>query len=208
MYVKMYGLPKYGEFDPTIFVAITYSLLFGAMFGDLGQGLCIFAIGLIVYLIKKIPLAAILSAAGFTSAIFGLLYGSVFGFEGVVPQIWVNPRTSKMNLPIVGSFNTVFVAAILFGVFLILITMIINMVNAFKNKKYADLLIGPNGLTGLIFYASLMAVVILYKSALSLPGTIVLVIMFVIRLNLIELKAPIVNLVQKNKKLFPESAAM
>ena len=51
MYVKMYGLPKYGEFDPTIFVAITYSLLFGAMFGDLGQGLCIFAIGLIVYLI-------------------------------------------------------------------------------------------------------------------------------------------------------------
>ena len=41
------------------------------MFGDLGQGLCIFAIGLIVYLIKKIPLAAILSAAGFTSAIFG-----------------------------------------------------------------------------------------------------------------------------------------
>ena len=132
MYVKMYGLPKYGEFDPTIFVAITYSLLFGAMFGDLGQGLCIFAIGLIVYLIKKIPLAAILSAAGFTSAIFGLLYGSVFGFEGVIPQIWVNPRTSKMNLPIVGSFNTVFVAAILFGVFLILITMIINMVNAFQ----------------------------------------------------------------------------
>lgn len=208
MYVKMYGLPKYGEFDPTIFVAITYSLLFGAMFGDLGQGLCIFSIGLIVYLIKKIPLAAILSAAGFTSAIFGLLYGSIFGFEGVIPQIWVNPRTSKMNLPIVGSFNTVFVAAILFGVFLILITMIINMVNAFKNKKYADLLIGPNGLTGLIFYASLMAVVILYMSGHSLPGTIVLVIMFVIPLILIALKTPIVNLVQKNKKLFPESAAM
>ena len=111
-------------------------------------------------------------------------------------------------MPIVGSFNTVFVAAILFGVFLILITMIINMVNAFKNKKYADLLIGPNGLTGLIFYASLMAVVILYMSGHSLPGTIVLVIMFVIPLILIALKAPIVNLVQKNKKLFPESAAM
>ena len=82
------------------------------------------------------------------------------------------------------------------------------MVNAFKNKKYADLLIGPNGLTGLIFYASLMAVVILYMSGHSLPGTIVLVIMFVIPLILIALKTPIVNLVQKNKKLFPESAAM
>lgn len=208
MYVKMYGLPKYGEFDPTIFVALTYSILFGAMFGDLGQGLCIFLLGLIIYLVKKIPLAAILSAAGFSSAIFGLLYGSVFGFEDLIPRLWVSPRNSHMDLPIVGSFNTVFVAAILFGVFLLLATMIINMINAFKNKNYADMLIGPNGLTGLVFYASLMAVVILYMSGHTLPGTVVLVIMFVIPLLLIALKEPIVNFVRKNPKLFSESVAM
>ena len=39
MYIRMYGLPAYNEIDPTIFVAITYSLIFGAMFGDAGQGL-------------------------------------------------------------------------------------------------------------------------------------------------------------------------
>ena len=35
----MYGLPNYNEFDPTIFVALTYSFIFGWMFGDVGQGL-------------------------------------------------------------------------------------------------------------------------------------------------------------------------
>lgn len=208
MFIKMYGLPAYGEFDPTLFVAITYSILFGAMFGDIGQGLCLGIGGLILYLIKKHPLTAIISSAGFCSAVFGLLYGSVFGFEDIIHGLWINPRHSTITLPIVGDFNTVFVAAILFGVFLIIITMIINMINAIKTKNYADFLIGPNGLTGFIFYVSLMAVVILYMTGHSLPGTIVLVIMFVIPLAIIALKTPLVNLVQKNPKLFPESVAM
>lgn len=208
MFIKMYGLPAYGEFDPTLFVAITYSLLFGAMFGDLGQGLCLAIGGLLIYYFKKIPLAAIIASAGFCSAFFGLLYGSVFGFEDVIKGLWINPRNSTINLPIVGDFNTVFVAAILFGVFLILITMIINMINAIKTKNYADFLIGPNGLTGFVFYLSVMAVVILYMTGHTLPGTIILVIMFGVPLVIIALKAPLVNLVEKNPKLFPESAGM
>lgn len=42
MYIKMYGLPAYNEMDPTWFVALTYSFIFGAMFGDVGQGLLLF----------------------------------------------------------------------------------------------------------------------------------------------------------------------
>lgn len=41
MYVEMYGLPSYNEIDPTILIGITYSILFGFMFGDAGQGLCL-----------------------------------------------------------------------------------------------------------------------------------------------------------------------
>lgn len=41
MFVKMYGLPSYHEMDPTIFVALTYMFIFGAMFGDAGQGACL-----------------------------------------------------------------------------------------------------------------------------------------------------------------------
>lgn len=37
MFIEMYGLPAADEMDPTMFVALTYTLIFGAMFGDLGQ---------------------------------------------------------------------------------------------------------------------------------------------------------------------------
>ena len=40
----MYGLPSYGEMDITAFVAITFTVLFGIMFGDLGQG-AVLAVG-------------------------------------------------------------------------------------------------------------------------------------------------------------------
>lgn len=40
MFIKMYGLPAYDEIDPTMILALTYSFLFGFMFGDVGQGLC------------------------------------------------------------------------------------------------------------------------------------------------------------------------
>ena len=64
MFVRMYGLPNYNEFDPTLFVALTYSIIFGAMFGDVGQGLCLALGGFLLYRFKKANLAAILSCCG------------------------------------------------------------------------------------------------------------------------------------------------
>ncbi|MBQ8435255.1 MAG: ATPase, partial [Oscillospiraceae bacterium] len=81
MFVEMYGLPSYGGFNPTNLVAWTYTLLFGIMFGDLGQGLLISLIGFIVYKKSGNLLGAILQRVGISSAVFGLVYGSVFGFE-------------------------------------------------------------------------------------------------------------------------------
>ena len=40
MFVQMYGLPSHNEMDPTVFVGVTYSFIFGVMFGDVGQGCC------------------------------------------------------------------------------------------------------------------------------------------------------------------------
>ena len=64
MYIKMYGLPDYHEIDPTIFVALTYSFIFGIMFGDVGQGLLLAIGGFLLYKFKKMDLAAIIGTAG------------------------------------------------------------------------------------------------------------------------------------------------
>ena len=85
MFIRMYGLPAYNEFDPTIFVALTYAFIFGAMFGDVGQGLCLAIGGALLYHFKKIDVAGCIGCAGIFSTIFGFLYGSFFGFEDVLP---------------------------------------------------------------------------------------------------------------------------
>ena len=75
MFLGMYGVPKYTDFDPTGFMAFTYCLLFGIMFGDLGQGLVLFILGLVFE--KKGQIFGIINRCGITSMIFGFLFGSV-----------------------------------------------------------------------------------------------------------------------------------
>ena len=88
MYVKMYGLPDYHEMDPTIFVAVTYSFIFGVMFGDVGQGLLLAVGGFLLYKAKHMDLAAIIGTAGIFSTFFGFMFGSIFGFENIIEPIW------------------------------------------------------------------------------------------------------------------------
>ncbi len=75
MFIQMYGLPAYNEIDPTMLIGITYSFLFGFMFGDVGQGLCLLLGGFLLYRFKKANLAAIISCCGFFSTIFGFMFG-------------------------------------------------------------------------------------------------------------------------------------
>ena len=83
----MYGLPNYGSFDPTKFFTVVYMLLFGIMFGDLGQGLVISLIGTLLYRFKKMSLGKVMAQVGLSSAFFGFLYCSVFGNEEVLVPV-------------------------------------------------------------------------------------------------------------------------
>lgn len=198
MFVKMYGMPAYNEFDPTLFLTLTYAFIFGIMFADLGQGLCLFIGGAILYKIKKIDIAGIVCAAGVFSCIFGVLFGSFFGFEF---KSLIHPLQSMVTLPFLGKINVVLVAAFLFGAFVILSTMILNIATAIKQKNLGKALFGPNAVTGFIFYASIISVIVLYMTGRPLPGTIVLIIMFVVPLILIFLEEPLKNLLQKKKPI-------
>jgi V/A-type H+-transporting ATPase subunit I len=206
MFVDMYGTPKYGEVDPTLLVALTYPLLFGIMFGDVGQGLCLMIGGFLLYKLKGIKLAGIISYAGLISTIFGFLYGSIFGFEDLIEGLWINPRESMVNLPVVGNVNIVFVATILFGIFLIILSMILNMYNCIKMKKYTDLLIGPNGLTGFIFYGVVIGCIVLAMTGHKVKYMAPVIVILVITLLIIAIKEPIENALEKKSKLMEESA--
>ena len=208
MYIKMYGLPAYNEIDPTWFVAITYSFIFGAMFGDVGQGLVLFLGGLILYRTKHMDLAGIISCAGVFSVFFGFMYGSFFGFEDILKAVWLKPMSKMMDVPLVGKLNAVFVVAIGFGMFIILICMIFNIINSVRRKDAEKTWFDSNAVAGLVFYGSIVLTIGLFISGKKLPATAVLVIMFGVPLILMFLKEPLTNLVEKKSEIFPEQKGM
>ncbi len=199
MFVEMYGLPNYHEFDPTIFVALTYTFIFGWMFGDVGQGLCLLIGGFLLYHFKKINLAAIIGYAGIFSTFFGFMFGSFFGFEDVLPAIWMRPVTQMTELPFIGKLNTVFIFAIAFGMLIIVITMILHIINAIRQKDFEGTWFDTNGVAGLVFYASAILVIVLFMTENPIPAGIVLAVMFIVPLILIGFKEPITHLLLKKK---------
>lgn len=141
--LKMYGTPAYLEKDPTAFFGLTYMLLFGAMFGDVGQGLILLFTGLILELVWKISLGGILSRIGLSSTVFGFIYGSVFGSEEILSPLIIRPMAN---------INYILVAAVVFGIALILSTYIYNIINSSIEKNMEEGLFSRNGVVGLAFY--------------------------------------------------------
>jgi len=207
MFVDMYGLPAYNEMDPTVLIGITYSFLFGFMFGDVGQGLCLMIGGYLLYRFKKMSLAGIISRCGLFSTVFGFLFGSVFGFENVIPALWLHPKTHMMKIPFIGNLNTVFVVAIALGMGIILLTMILNICNSLRERSTGKIWFDTNGVAGFVFYGALAAVIVLYMTGSALPAASVLAVMFVVPLLVIFCREPLLALVEK-KNMMPESKVM
>ncbi|MGA7951113.1 MAG: V-type ATPase 116kDa subunit family protein [Thiobacillaceae bacterium] len=141
--VRSYGVPRYGEFDPALLFAISYVLLFGAMFGDVGHGAAL--MGLALLLRGKLAwLRAVGLLAGASACVFGMLYGSVFGFENLIQPLWMSPmRDASRMLEL----------AILSGVGFITATFLINIYNRLVRGQLTDALFEGHALAGLLFYA-------------------------------------------------------
>lgn len=208
LFIRMYGLPAHDEMDPTMFVALTYTFIFGAMFGDVGQGFCLFLIGGLIYIKKKMSLAGIVSIAGIFSMIFGVMFGSIFGFEDVIPAVWMRPVEAMTNLPFIGQLNTVFIIAIAFGMALNILVMIFQIINAAKSHDTENLWFSTNGVAGLVFYGFLVLTIVLYMTGHKVPGNVMMAVFLGIPILIFLFKEPLTNLVEHNHKKMEESKAM
>lgn len=158
-FVDMYGLPAYDEVDPTPFVAFTYILLFGIMFGDLGQGLVVSLVGWIMWKWRKMPLGKILVPCGISSAIFGTIFGSVFGLEHVLDPFYqtvFHLEEKPIEVMDADTTNLIIYAAIGIGLVLVVLAILINIYSSLRRRHYENALFGPNGVAGLVFYCSIV----------------------------------------------------
>ncbi len=196
MFVEMYGVPAYTDMDPTPFVAITYTLLFGIMFGDVGQGLLLSLVGYIAYKKFHMELGAVGIRLGFSSTIFGFVFGSVFGNEELITPL-IHPMAEETTM-------TLLIGAISIGVCLTLISMMINIYTNAKKKNLGEMLFSQNGLAGLVFYGSILGLVVLTFMGINLVNPVTITLLIVIPLLAIFLKEPLTRKFFENEPMFPE----
>lgn len=155
--VTTFAQPRYHELDPTFLIALTFPILFGAMFGDVGQGAILMVIGGLIVsrrvkLLRSLAsLGGLIIACGLFALIFGLFYGSLFGIETILPALWIRPMENITQMLIV---------AIIAGVVLLSSGFILNLLNASMSREWERLFFGQNGLDGFILYLSLIGLLL------------------------------------------------
>jgi len=150
--VNTYSRPRYDEIDPTILIAITFPLLYGAMFGDVGHGLVLALVGL--FLSRKTALGGLLVACGVSGIIFGFLFGSIFGDEYYLPYhpffgqfFWIHPIDEVLEILQV---------SIAVGIVLLILSHLLNLYNAARSGNWGRFFFDSNGLAGLVLYFSFL----------------------------------------------------
>lgn len=194
--VRMYGVPSYDEIDPTMFLAITYTLMFGAMFGDVGQGLVLLLGGFLLRIkMGRTNLGGVFERLGLSSIVFGFMYGSVFGSENVIDALLIRPMED---------INDMLIGAIVFGCGFLILGYILGIANSIRRKDLKRGLFAKEGVAGFMFYMGALILIasIIYKTPL-LP-TVIWIIYFILCLVLILLKEPLANIILKKKVLFED----
>ena len=196
--VQMYGIPSYDEVDPTVFFGISYMLLFGSMFGDLGQGLVFILLGFYLGKNKNKDFGELLKRMGLASSFFGLMYGSVFGNEKLLPAIWIRPFES---------IDQTLVYAIGFGLVLLVFSYIIGFINKIRIKEYEEALFSKEGLAGFVVFISMLDLGLNFMGGKGfLPNKIATIAMLVALLLMI-FKRPIYQLLSGQKLAYEDSDA-
>jgi V/A-type H+-transporting ATPase subunit I len=182
--VQQYGVPRFGEFDPTVLFAITFAAMFGMMFGDIGHGAIIVLVGLALR--RRIGAFTYLFVlAGLSSMLFGWLYGSVFGVEHWIAPLWIAPMSDPIYMLTV---------ALGWGVVFLTLGSSIAIGNRLLGGDLSGAIFAPGGLFALILYLALLggiAWLVQYgEFPLLATGVVVLMLVLLVGFQWLHSSAP------------------
>lgn len=154
--VETYGTSSYEDVDPTPFAAFAFVLMFGMMFGDVGDGLLLILIGVLLRLgrVRRLQsfrrVGGLVLAAGTSAIVFGLLYGEFFGPTHLVEPLWLTPLQQPMALLLGG---------VVVGAGLLMISYLLGTLNRWREGGMMLALLDSSGAAGLLAFAGVGALV-------------------------------------------------
>jgi V/A-type H+-transporting ATPase subunit I len=134
--VKAFSLPKYNEIDPTTFLVFWYPFLFGLMLGDIGYGVIVIALA--VLLTRRVKsqsvrdLATVGLYAGVVSIVFGFIFNEffgaeVFGHKGLLTFVHEYPAIPRLD-----NVLTLLVVTLMIGVIMLTLGYVLGFVNEYR----------------------------------------------------------------------------
>ncbi len=161
MLVSNFGIPKYGTIDPTIFVMPIYLIMFGLMFSDFGQGVILVILGMLGASIFKrneerknfYRLSWLVIWCGMSAMLFGVLFGSYFGFYLIKP-LWfdfhsiVSGHNQNASTSVIQSIYDILLITVYFGIGVIFLGLTFNWINIIREGKWMELFFDKGGVIG------------------------------------------------------------
>jgi len=206
--LENYGLPTYREIEPTLFMAVSYVIMFGMMFGDAGNGAVVAAGGL--YLALKSRTQAyrdaglLLILAGLSSVGFGIYYGSYFGITKIGGH-------HLGHDPLSGSPLVLMLAAVAIGILLMSMGLVLNIINRLRRGEYLNAVMDKFGLAGVVFYWGILGMILVLKFTEyrhSDYAALALVLVIVLPLGAIAVKEPLVYLLERRRGGHPHASSL
>jgi len=173
--VNTYGTVPYADVNPSVLAGLAYVVMFGMMFGDVGQGLLLLGLGLAVWragpgkvawLSRFHWAAPFVIGAALASIAFGFAYGEAFGPTGLAPTLWLRPLDNA---------TTLLAVAIAVGAALLACSYVLGSVNRFREGGPVGSLVALSGLAGGSLYFGLALVFAgwyEHRSTLALAGAV------------------------------------
>ncbi|HEX9755676.1 MAG TPA: V-type ATPase 116kDa subunit family protein, partial [Gemmatimonadales bacterium] len=187
----MLPLPRYGTIDPTPFVAVFFPMFFGMILGDIGYGMVLAVMALLLRA-RTAPgtglraVAEIAGACAAFSVAFGLAFGELFGdlgrhWFGLHPFLLDRERSL---LPFLG-------LTIAIGLVHILLGLALGMINAARGHPRQAVGRGVALLMVILIVIALLAAVGVLPRRLLSPVTVALLVAFPILIVAEGIIAPI-----------------
>ncbi len=176
--IGLLPLPRYGSIDPTPFVAVFFPLIFGMMLGDVGYGVLLAILAVIIHARTERgsflrTAAEIAGPCAAFAIIFGVLYGEYFGDLGI--------RLLGIHPIIFDREKAVFAAlalAVGLGVVQVVLGLVLGAITAFHKEPKHALGRGVSAVMVLLVVGALLAAFEVLPKGLFTPAVIALLIAF------------------------------